>query len=91
MHFISTCYVVCACSLELQHAWADWAHCGEPGSPRKAETHLCIREDRRWDDLVRAKRLSRVDKGRQDLARFPALACIADLSATSQPSRPHCI
>ena len=38
-------------------------------------THLCIGKDRGRNDLVRPERLSRVDKGCQNLARLPALAC----------------
>lgn len=55
-----------------------WARCGELGSLWKRATHLCIRKDRRRDNLVGSERLSRVDKGRQNLARFPAFACGAD-------------
>jgi len=45
--------------------------------PRPAETYLCIGENLRRNDLIRAKRLFWVDKGCQNLARLPALACQA--------------
>ncbi len=81
----------CLLNPELGRASADWARCGEPGSLKeRGWKYLCICEDRRWDDLVRTKSLSRVDKRRQNLARFPALACRADCQRrhSAQPASP---
>lgn len=54
-----------------------WARGREAGGRRGMgwEAHLCIGEDVGGDNLVGAKSLAGVDKGGQNLARLPALAC----------------
>lgn len=48
-------------------------------------SHLCPGEDLRRDNLIRAERLSRIDKRREDLASLSTLACSHTEQSVAEP------